>query len=120
MEAAFVRIGYTNWKDATRNFANHQNTDFHRQAAVALEPSRDVSEMLSSKVASDKATNRQYFLKVLLTIKYLARQGRGVLHCKHRFINPSSYLGFINLCCKFDRRNFEILKKFWHISHFRN
>ena len=75
MEAAFVRNGYTNWKDATRNLANHQDSDFHRQAAVVLEPNRDVSEMLSSKVASDKVKNRLYFPKIISTIKFLARQG---------------------------------------------
>ena len=72
MQAAFVRNGHTNWKDATRNLANHQNSDFHRQAAVVLEPTRDVSEMLSSKVASDNVKNRH---KILSTIKFLARQG---------------------------------------------
>ena len=46
--------GYTNWKDATRNFANHEKTEFHQKAALALQPKRDVSEMLSSKVATDK------------------------------------------------------------------
>jgi len=49
-----LRDGYTNWKDATRNFANHEKTEFHRQTAVALQPKRDVSETLSSKVATDK------------------------------------------------------------------
>ena len=35
-EASFLCNGYTNWKDATRNFANHDKTDFRRQAVVAL------------------------------------------------------------------------------------
>ena len=55
--------------------ANHEKTEFHRQAAVALQPKRDVSEMLSSKVATDKQNNRNYFLRILSSIKYLARQG---------------------------------------------
>ena len=28
-EASFLRDGYTNWKDATRNFGNHEKTKFH-------------------------------------------------------------------------------------------
>ena len=52
-----------------------EKTEFHRQAAVALQPKRDVSEMLSSKVATDKQNNRNYFLRILSSIKYLARQG---------------------------------------------
>ena len=47
----------------------------HRQAALALQPKKDVSEMLSSKVAIDKQNNRNYLLRVLSSIKYLARQG---------------------------------------------
>ena len=91
MEAAFVRNGYTNWKDATRNLADHQNSDFHQQDAVVLEPTRDVSEMLSSKVASDKVKNRLYFHKILSTIKFLACQGLSlremVMNCSAIFIN---------------------------------
>ena len=64
-EASFLRNGYTNWKDATRNFTNHEKTDFHRQAAVALQPKKDVSEMLSSKVATDKQNNQDYLLRIL-------------------------------------------------------
>ena len=74
-EASFVRNGYTNWKDATRNFTNHEKTECHRQAVVALQPTRDVSEMLSSKIASDKEYNRKYFLRILSSIKFLAHQG---------------------------------------------
>ena len=47
MEASFLWDGYTNWKYATRNFANHEKIKFHRQAAVALQPKRDISEMRS-------------------------------------------------------------------------
>ena len=49
-EASFLCDGYTNWKDTTRNFANHEKTVCHQQATVALQPKSDVSEMLSSKV----------------------------------------------------------------------
>jgi len=75
MEASFLHDRYTNWKDATRNFANHEKTEFYRQAAITLQPKRDVSEMLSSKVATDKQKIRNYFLMVLSSIKYLTRQG---------------------------------------------
>ena len=74
-EAAFLKSGYINWKDATRNFANHEKCEFHKQAVVVLSNTKDVSEMMSAKVAADKEKNRTYFMKVLSAIRFLARQG---------------------------------------------
>ena len=74
-EGTFLSSGYTNWKDATRNFTKHEQCEFHKQVAVVLSKTKDVSEMLSSRLAADKEKNRMYFLKVLSTIRYLARQG---------------------------------------------
>jgi len=56
-EAAFLKSGYINWKDATRNFANHEKCEFHKQAVVVLSNAKDVSEMMSAKVAADKEKN---------------------------------------------------------------
>ena len=39
---------------------------------------RDVGEMLSSTLAKEKADNRQCFLKVLLSLRFLARQGSAI------------------------------------------
>ena len=59
----------------TRNFAKHESCEFHKQTVGILSKVKDVSEMLSSKLAADKEKNRAYFLKILSSIRYLARQG---------------------------------------------
>ena len=76
MESSFVS-GFCNWKDGTRCFARHEATSAHK-AAVDFTinipgTSRDVGEMLSSPHAEEKASNRQYLLKVAQNIKYLAK-----------------------------------------------
>ena len=38
----------------------------------------DIGEMLSSTVAQEKAMNRHCLLKVLSTLRFLARQGCGI------------------------------------------
>ena len=74
-EVVFLTSGYTNWKDATRNFAKHKSCEFHKQAVGILSKVKDVSEIFSSELAADKEKNRAHFLKVLSSIRYLAHQG---------------------------------------------
>lgn len=75
MEESFLVKGFTNWKDATRMFARHESCDFHKSCAAALTSRVDVGDMLSRQAATEKQQNRQYLLKVLSSIRFLARQG---------------------------------------------
>ena len=84
-ENTFLVKGFTNWKDATRVLSKQETSDFHKQAAAAMNNRADVGEMLSSQHAKEKEVNREYFLNVLSTIRLLARQGlplRGNAHEK--------------------------------------
>lgn len=74
-ERSFIIKGFTNWKDAIRIFVKHESCCFHKQAVMALSNHADVGEMLSVQHAKEKKLNREYLLKVLSTIRYLARQG---------------------------------------------
>ena len=38
----------------TRNLGKHEQCEFHKQAVVVLSKTKDISEMLSTKVAADK------------------------------------------------------------------
>ena len=80
MEESFLVKGFTNWKDATRLFARHENCDFHKSSAAALASRVDVGDMLSRQAATEKQQNRQYLLKVLSSIRFLARQGLSLRH----------------------------------------
>ena len=74
-ERAFLEKGFTNWKDGTRSFSKHERCDFHKVCAAALASTVDVGDMLSRQAASEKRVNREYLLKVLSTVRFLARQG---------------------------------------------
>lgn len=75
----FVSKGFTNWKDATVAFQSHQQTKCHKDAVdvVITIPSttKDVGELLSKEHAKEKEINRRMFVKIVTSIKYLARQG---------------------------------------------
>ena len=74
-EESFLVKGFTNWKDATRVFVKHESCDFHKSTATALASRVDVGDMLSKQAATEKQQNRKYLLKVLSSVRFLARQG---------------------------------------------
>lgn len=74
-EGSFLVIGFTNWKDATAKFAKHESSDFHKACAEALSSTVDIGDMLNKQAVTEKQANREYLLKVLSTVRFLARQG---------------------------------------------
>lgn len=76
---ALSKTGFNNWKKALERFEKHQNTTSHRDAVdlVVKIPSttKDVGEMLSAGLASQKAESRKVLLTILSSIRYLGRQG---------------------------------------------
>ena len=74
-----MSTGYTNWKNATAMFKKHEVSGCHREAVdvVIAIPSttRDIGEQLSLQHAKEKESNRTVFMKILIGIRYLARQG---------------------------------------------
>ena len=77
-DLAFIKKGYTNWKDATESFRRHEKSNCHQETIQAvLIPSNvpDIGEMVSNLYAQNKVQNHKLFLKILQNIKFLARQG---------------------------------------------
>lgn len=78
-DPAFITRGYVNWKNATAAFKAHEISSCHKEAVAKLitlpASTRDVGESLSAVVATQKSLNRACFMKVLSSIRYLARQG---------------------------------------------
>ena len=74
-EGSFLVNGFTNWKDATTKFAKHESSDFHKVCAEALSSTVDIGDMLNKQAVTEKQENREYLLKVLSTVRFLARQG---------------------------------------------
>ena len=78
-DEAFTSRGFSNWKDAKVAFTKHEQTKCHKEAvhAMVTVPSsyKDCAEMLSSQHVKEKAENRQMLLKILSSLRFLARQG---------------------------------------------
>ena len=78
-DSSFIYGGFCNWKDATRLFNSHESSVTHKSAVELVftlpRTTGNVGEMLSSSLAAQKRTNRQYLLKVAQSVKFLARQG---------------------------------------------
>ena len=77
-EPSFLSTGFSNWKDATVAFKKHQLSACHSAVDVMITipaTTRDIGEQLSQIHSQEKATNRRMFLKILSSIRYLARQG---------------------------------------------
>ena len=81
-DVAFISKGYINWKDATgnkRGFKQHEQSECHKEAHeryVSLRMNtKDVGESLTQQHKEEKKQNRASLLKILSSLKYLARQG---------------------------------------------
>ena len=71
--------GFCNWKNATILLQKHQQSSCHREAVEVVitlpATTKDVGEQLVQQLAKEKESNRKMLLKILSSIRYLARQG---------------------------------------------
>ena len=73
-DGSFLARGLSNWKDARSKFRKHEQCDFHKVCVEALSAKVDVGDMLNREAAAQKLANREYLLKILSSIRFLARQ----------------------------------------------
>ena len=77
-QSAFTDEGFSNWKKALQRFDEHERSEMHREAAMkisAKSSSTNVAAQLSKHHDVDTKNRRQMLLKLLASVKYLARQG---------------------------------------------
>lgn len=77
-EPAFIKRGFTYWKEGTTAFKKHSTSACHREAVSASTIHRevgDVGERLSTIHQMEKAVNKRVFMTILQNIRFLARQG---------------------------------------------
>ena len=71
--------GFSNWKNATSLFAQHEKSSCHRQAVDVVitipATNRDVAEMLSSQLVKEKENNRCMLIMIITCLQFLVRQG---------------------------------------------
>ena len=75
-EASFIANGFSNWKDVMRIFKKHDASDVLKHAVEKLHmlprTTRDIGESLNTAHEKEKQMNREYLLKVLQNIRFLA------------------------------------------------
>ena len=68
--------GFSNWKDATRCFHKHELTVTHKAAVEYMitlpATTSDIGDLLSANYASQMQANREYLLKIIQNVKFLA------------------------------------------------
>ena len=78
-EPTFTKTGFSNWKDATFKFRNHEKSTCHKIAVdnmiVLPHTTMDVGEMLAKEHEVEKRCNRKMLLYILKAIRFLSRQG---------------------------------------------
>ncbi len=79
LDTTFISKGFTNWKDATVKFGNHEKSNCHKEALLKIvtvpASTSNVAEIISTKHKKDKLERRLCFLKIVSNIRFLARQG---------------------------------------------
>ncbi len=79
LEYTYISKGYSNWKDATVNFAAHDKSSCHKEAILKVvtlpATTRNIGEQLCRQYSEQLLERRQCLLKILSCIRYLGRQG---------------------------------------------
>ena len=74
-----ISTGFSNWKDATMVLRKHEQSSSHRQAVeviITLPASTvHIGEQLSQQHVKEKELNRSMLIKIMSSIRFLARQG---------------------------------------------
>ena len=78
-ELIFIKGGYSNWKNAIARFQEHQKSSCHilaceHQVGVTASSGNKI-EMCSNAADTTIKQNRTCFLKIIESVRFLARQG---------------------------------------------
>ena len=71
---SFISKGFGNWKKATSTFPIHEKSVCHRVAVEKLSHKSEIGEQLSDLHLKAKANKRAMLLKILGSLRFLARQ----------------------------------------------
>ena len=76
-ENAFLEKGFKSWKKALEKFEKHQSSQCHRAAStyeILIPRCPDLAELFDNKEKESRELNRRFFMAILDSIQYLARQ----------------------------------------------
>jgi len=79
-EGAFMSTGFKNWKKAKEKFTSHEASHTHAYAVNQLQQTKAgcVATQISQQKAQQQRDARTALLKLLTSIRYLARQGLAI------------------------------------------
>ena len=80
-EEAFVTNGFSNWKKACEKFSNHEKSQAHKLSLQSLKAQTNKPIMvaqLNKKALEDQRNAWNALLKIITTLKFLARQGLAI------------------------------------------
>ena len=80
-EASFIDSGFSNWKDATARFRNHEKSNCHKIAVdnvIAPPAVKSVGVMLSEEYRDEIKHNQKMLLTILRGVQHLGRQGLAI------------------------------------------
>ena len=76
MDLVFLTTGFSNWKDATRKFAQHESSMCRTESVLkmlALPTSTpNIAEPLSAQTLKERLDRRKCFLKTVANMRFLA------------------------------------------------
>ena len=75
---SFIDNGFCNWKNALTKLAEHERSDMHKEAVLKLAAKSsaiDVSAQLNKEHAAIQEHHQAMLLKLLSSVRFLARQG---------------------------------------------
>ena len=73
-EPAFSSAGFGNWKKAKEKMSQHARSEMHKHA-LALKSEPAIPEVVSSAEKREQEMARSCLLKIVTTVRFLARQG---------------------------------------------
>ena len=96
---AFTTTGFTNWKTATEQFLQHENSSFHKDSDWLIPQSKEskpIDEQLTSSSISEniEVARRKCLMEQLKVLLLLARQG---IASRNSDISESNLVQFLGL-----------------------
>ena len=89
MDLAFLSTGFSNWKDATRKFAQHESSKCHTESVLKMlalpSSTPNIAEALSSQTQKERLDRRKCFLSKCLARQGLPLRGHGDQECDSNF-----------------------------------
>jgi len=81
LDEAFVSSGFRNWKKALEKFSQHQSSHYHHCSVTAEQHSMrgdSVDKRLIRSRNEQQSTSRRMLVKLITSLRFLARQGLAV------------------------------------------